>query len=64
MMEYCRFYVFVLSGLVLLGGLFMLLSWVTVTVPVIQLKPCSEFERCMEPAADANESFGADDSPA
>ena len=51
---------FVLSGLVLLGGLFMLLSWVTVKVPTRQLKSCSEFERCVTPAADGNESFGAD----
>ena len=52
---------FVLSGLVLLGGLFLLLSWATVTVPVRQLKSCSEFGRCVTPAVDGNESFAADD---
>src|SRR5215471_13247340 len=52
---------FVLSGLVLLGGLVLLLSWITVTVPVRQLKSCSDAERCVAPAVDANESVGADD---
>jgi len=52
---------FVLSGLVLLGGLVLLLSWITVTVPVRQLKSCSDAERCVAPAEDANESVGADD---
>ena len=55
---------FVLSGLILLGGLFMLLSWITVTVPARQLKSCSEFERCVAPAAEMNEPLWVDDPPA
>ena len=55
---------FVLSGLVLLGGLFMLLWWVTVSVPATGLKSCSELERCVDRAADGNESSWQDDPPA
>jgi hypothetical protein len=52
---------FVLGGLLLLGSLLMLLSWVTVTVPPRVLKSCSEFERCVAPASDENESLWTDD---
>jgi hypothetical protein len=52
---------FALGGLLLLGSLLMLLSWVTVTVPPRELKSCSEFERCVAPATDGNESLWADD---
>jgi hypothetical protein len=52
---------FVLGGLLLLSSLLMLLSWVTVTVPPRVLKSCSEFERCVAPASDGNESLWADD---
>jgi hypothetical protein len=52
---------FVVAGLILLGSLLMLLSWVTVTVPARELKSCSDLEGCMTPAIDANESLWADD---
>jgi len=53
---------FALGGLLLLGSVLMLLSWVTVTVPTRELKSCSEFERCVAPATDGNESSWADDA--
>jgi hypothetical protein len=53
---------FVIAGLILLGSLLMLLSWVTVTVPARELKPCSDFEDCAAPTTDANESLWADDA--
>jgi hypothetical protein len=52
---------FVLGGLLLLVCLLMLLSWVTVTAPPRVLKSCSEFERCVAPGTDGNESLWADD---
>jgi len=52
---------FVLGGLILLGSLLILLSWVTVTVPRRVPKSCSEFELCAAPATDGNESSWADD---
>lgn len=52
---------FLVAGLILLGSLFMLLSWVTVTVPR-ELKTCSDFEGCAPPTTDANESLWADDA--
>jgi len=52
---------FVLGGLLLLGSLLMLLSWVTVTLPPRALKSCSEFERCVTPATDEGESLWADE---
>jgi hypothetical protein len=55
---------FVVAGLILLGSLLMLLSRVTVSVPATELKSCSEFERCVAPAADGNESLWPDDPPA
>jgi len=48
---------FAVAGLVLLGSLFMLLSWATVTVPARELKSCSDFEGCVAPATDADESL-------
>ena len=48
---------FAVAGLLLLGSLFMLLSWVTVTVPARELKSCSDFEGCVAPATDADESL-------
>jgi hypothetical protein len=48
---------FAVAGLVLLGSLFMLLSWATVTVPPRELKSCSDFEGCVAPATDADESL-------
>src|SRR5215831_18542846 len=55
---------FAFAGLLLLGSLVMLLSWVTMTVPSRELKSCSEFERCLAPAADMNEPVSVDDPPA
>jgi hypothetical protein len=52
---------FVLSGLVLLGSLLMLLSWVTATLPPRVLQSCSEFDLCAAPAAHGNESLWVDD---
>jgi hypothetical protein len=52
---------FVLGGLILLGSLLILLSWVTVTVPRRVPKSCYEFELCAAPATDGNESSWADD---
>jgi hypothetical protein len=52
---------FVLVGLVVLGGVLILLSWVTATLPPSMLTSCSEFDRCVAPAPDANESLWGDD---
>ena len=52
---------FVVAGLILLGGLLMLLSWVTVTFPARELKSCSASEGCVTPATDASESLSTDD---
>src|SRR5215467_14434131 len=53
--------IFAVAGLMLLASLFMLLSWVTVSVPARELKSCSDFEGCVAPATDASESSWADD---
>jgi hypothetical protein len=53
--------IFVFAGLVLVGGLVMLLSWVIVTIPTSEIKSCSEFERCVTPSGDENETLWADD---
>jgi len=55
---------FAFAGLLLLGSLVILLSWVTMTVPSRASKFCSEFERCLAPAADMNEPVSVDDPPA
>ncbi len=55
---------FAVAGLVLLGSLFMLLSWVTVTVPARELKSCSDFEGCVAPATDTDESLWTEGPPA
>jgi hypothetical protein len=51
----------VLVGLVVLGSLLMLLSWVTATLPPSMLRSCPEFDVCGPPALDGNESLSADD---
>jgi hypothetical protein len=51
---------FMLSGLLLLGGLLMLLSWVTATAPLRMPQSCSEFDLCAAPVANGNESVWAD----
>jgi hypothetical protein len=51
---------FVLVGLVVLGGMLILLSWVTATLPPSILTSCPEFG-CVEPAPDASEPLRVDD---
>jgi hypothetical protein len=51
----------VLVGLVVLGSLLMLLSWVTATLPPSMLRSCPEVDVCGPPALDGNESSSADD---
>jgi hypothetical protein len=48
----------VLVGLVVLGGVLILLSWVTATLPPSMLMSCPEFDRCVAPAPDGNEPRG------
>jgi hypothetical protein len=52
---------FVLVGLVVLGGVLILLSWVTATLPPSMLTSCPEFDRCMAPASDGNGPLWVDD---
>jgi hypothetical protein len=52
---------FVLVGLVVLGGVLILLSWVTATLPPSMLTSCPEFDRCVAPAPDGNEPLWVDD---
>jgi hypothetical protein len=52
---------FVVAGLILLGGLLMLLSWVTATFPTRELKSCSDFEGGVAPATDGEESLWTED---
>jgi hypothetical protein len=52
---------FVFAGLVMLGGVLMLLSWATATLPPRMLKSCPAFDLCAAPAGDGNESLWADD---
>jgi hypothetical protein len=51
----------VLVGLVVLGSLLMLLSWVTATLPPSMLRSCPEFDVCGPPVLDRNESLSVDD---
>jgi hypothetical protein len=51
----------VLVGLVVLGGVLILLSWVTATLPPSMLTSCPEFDRCVAPAPDGNEPLWGDD---
>jgi hypothetical protein len=52
---------FVLVGVVVLGSLLMLLSWVTAALPPSMLRSCPEFDVCGPPALDGNESLSVDD---
>jgi hypothetical protein len=52
---------FVLVGLVVLGGMLILLSWVTGTLPPSMLTSCPGFDRCVAPAPDGNEPLWVDD---
>jgi hypothetical protein len=51
----------VLVGLVVLGGVLILLSWVTATLPPSMLTSCPEFDGCVGEAPDGNESLWVDD---
>jgi len=52
---------FVFVGLVMLGSVLFLLSWVTATLPPSMLKSCPEFDLCGAPAPDGNETLWVDD---
>jgi hypothetical protein len=51
----------VLVGLVVLGGVLILLSWTTATLPPSMLTSCPEFDGCVAAAPDGNESLWVDD---
>jgi hypothetical protein len=51
----------VLVGLVVLGGVLILLAWVTATLPPSMLTSCPEFDGCGGKAPDGNESLWVDD---
>jgi hypothetical protein len=51
-----------LSGLILLGGLIICLSWVAAALPPRVSEPCPESERCVTRSADGDESVWADDA--
>lgn len=51
----------VLVGLVVLGGVLILLSWVTATLPSSMLMSCPEFDQCVAPLPDGNEPLWGND---
>jgi hypothetical protein len=51
----------VLVALVVLGGVLILLAWVTATLPPSMLTSCPEFDGCVGEAPDGNESLWVDD---
>lgn len=51
----------VLVGLVVLGGVLILLSSVTATLPPSMLTSCPELDRCVARAPDGNEALWGDD---
>jgi hypothetical protein len=51
----------VLVGLVVLGSVLILLSWVTATLPSSMLRSCPEFDGCVSAVPDGNEFFWVDD---
>jgi hypothetical protein len=53
---------FVLAGLVVLGGVLLLFSWVTATLPPRMLMSCSEYHSCVTPEPDMNQVLWGDDS--
>ena len=53
-----------LVGLVVLGGLLMLLSWVTTTLPVNARIACPHLPACVVPAPDGTPSVLEDDARA
>jgi len=44
-----------------LGGVLILLSWTTATLPPSMLTSCPEFDGCVAAAPDGNESLWVDD---
>jgi hypothetical protein len=50
-----------LIGIVVVGGVVMLLSWVTVTFPVSPRVACPEFDGCVAPGPDENQDVLVDD---
>jgi len=53
--------VLALVGVAVLGGLLILLSWVTATLPMSQILACPEFDGCVVPTPDQNQAVGVDD---
>jgi hypothetical protein len=53
---------FVVAGLVVLGGVLMLFYWVTATLPSSRLMSCPEVDSCVAPAPDRNQALWVDDS--
>jgi hypothetical protein len=51
-----------LVGVVVLGGLLMLLSWVTTTLPVSARIPCPYLPGCVATPPDETQSVPADDA--
>jgi hypothetical protein len=51
----------VLAGLVVLGSVLILLSWVTATLPSSMLRSYPEFDGCVSTVPDGNEFFWVDD---
>jgi hypothetical protein len=50
-------------GIVVIGGVVMLFSWVTATFPVSPRVACPEFHGCVVPGPDENEAVSVDDHP-
>jgi hypothetical protein len=48
-------------GLVVLGGVLMLFSWVTATLPRDPISVCREFDGCVMPTPDEGQAIGGDD---
>jgi hypothetical protein len=53
---------FVVAGLVVLGGVLMLFYWVTATLPPSRLMSCPEVDSCVSPAPDRNQALWVGDS--
>jgi len=52
---------FVLVGVAVLGGLLILFSWVTATLPMSQIFACPEFDGCGVSTPDQNQAVGVED---
>ena len=53
--------VLALVGVAVLGGLLILLSWVTTTLPMNQILACPEFDGCVVPTPDQDQAVGVGD---